>query len=237
MKNALGLIVMCVTLLAVSSTGFGYTFDDVVIESWAGPAGVADPENATYKALTVIDFGGGNSFAFGYGWNSPETTNSEEMLTALKNADNGLTVNSSTHQTFGMAVYGFVYTDRLAQDHTILGSPFFDIPQYPANWWSGAPARSEEIWEPNPDTGVWELVDTIDFPAAPADGENWLYASKGVRDRVLVDGYWDGWTQGDGPYGTIPPEPVAPVQAPEPMTMTLLALGSLGLMRTRRRRG
>ncbi len=232
MKNVLGLIVTCVTLLAISTTGFGHTFDDVIIESWAGPAGVADPSNATYRAVTVVDFGEGNSFAFGYGWNDTETTSSEAMLTALQAADNGLTVESSTHNTFGMSVYGFAY-----QGYVILGSPLFDIPEYPANWWSGAPARTEDIWEEvPPGSGNWVITDTIEHSETAGDGENWAYASTGVRDRVLADGYWDGWTQGDGSYGSFPAEPVAPVNVPEPMTLTLFAVGSLGLMRTRRRR-
>ncbi|MBL7134804.1 MAG: PEP-CTERM sorting domain-containing protein [Phycisphaerae bacterium] len=235
MKNALGIAVMCVTLSAVASTGLAIPFEDVVVDAWAYASGGADDNTA----MCVVDFGGGNSYAFGYKWEDgdlftrqpgPFATlfgatvsagNSEAMLMAL-DAQTPLQVTSEVHPQFGRMIKGLAY-----DGHQIIEADG----AWAAFWWRGYMQWERDLYDAN-----WNWIGTETVPAQDGTGDDsaWVSAEQGVAHRMLDDGLWDGWTQGAGPWGTVLDKPVTPV--PEPMTMTLLALGGFGLLRKRRRR-
>ena len=61
----------CVFVFSVSS--FGYTFNDIPVEYWAG--------SGSNEAVVVIDFGA-DSYAFGYRWDSG-TKNGKDLMDAV----------------------------------------------------------------------------------------------------------------------------------------------------------
>jgi hypothetical protein len=56
----LGLAAVCMLLTAIAATTYGYTFDDVDLEYWAG--------SGDKEAVMVVDFDTGYNYAFGYRW-------------------------------------------------------------------------------------------------------------------------------------------------------------------------
>ena len=197
---------MSVFVLVLSASCLGYTFDQVAVEQWAG--------SGANEAMCVIDFGGGNNYAFGYRWDGPAT--SEDMLVDL-DAQTNLTIDYSYHPTYGFGLDGISY-----QGHSIVVSPFWD-PYYPAFWWSGHAAYDEDLYDDN-----WNYIGTVTHPAAAGDGENWLYAPLGASSRELADGVWDGWTQGENWVADPPATPT-----PEPMTAAMMAVAAAFFVRRR----
>jgi len=188
MKKIIAAVLMVCAMLIAPAAGYGYTFGQVIVEDWTG--------TGPNEAMCVVDFGGGDSYAFGYRWDGVAT--GENMLVAL-DSDTALTVDYSYHPTFGFAVDGISY-----DGHQIEVSAGWD-PYYPAYWWSGNTEYDEDIYDEN-----WQYVETITHPAVPGDGKNWLYAPLGASSRELADGLWDGWTQGFNWVADAPVTPVAP---------------------------
>ncbi len=127
------LLLVVFVLVTSASIGFGYTFDQVDIEYWAG--------SGTNEALCVVDFGSGNNYAYGFRW---ETTGAdvtaENMLLALDGdgASGTLDVQYHYDPTWGFGVDGFSYDgNSMASDGwitTYLG------------YWSSSDG---ETWEPS----------------------------------------------------------------------------------------
>ncbi len=208
-KRSLIIVAVFCGVLVAPTRGYGYTFDDIVVEAWAG--------SGANEAMSVVDFGGGNSYAFGYRWDGAKT--SEDMLVAIDGLP-GLTVDYNYHPVWGFAVNSFSYDGR-----TIASDGW--VTTYLSFWWSGNAAWTEYVYDWNP---PYDLLDTIEHDAKAGDGENWDYAGLGAGFRELADGVWDGWTLGDATTFDADP-PVSPV--PEPATMSVLAIGGLMLL-TRR---
>jgi len=237
MKNALGIAVMCVTLAAVSSTGMAIPIDDVAIAAHA----YASPGADDHTAMCVVDFGGGNSYAFAYSWEDADiftrdpggfatfygatvsAGNGEAMLVAL-DAQTPLVVTSAVHPQFGRMIQG------LAFDGHAITEADGGWPQY---WWRGNMEWEMDIY----DDVTYQWLGTEVVPAVPGTGDDttWESAGQGVGLRMLDDDIWDAWTQGAGTWADPQTPPVTPT-VPEPITLTLLALGGMALMRKRIRR-
>lgn len=186
---------------AGAATNYQHDGKWVRLESWAS----ATPAASGNEVVSVIDFGSGNSYAFGYKWNTGDTVTrpasnyattygatagaatGEGMLLSL-DADTGLTVNYSYHDTLGFNVAGFSHNDG-GSVHSMTGS-----------W----PATYLAYWVSD-------------------DGDSWTVSSVGASTRALADDDWDGWTLEDGANWPPITAPVTPV--PEPGSLLLLGLG------------
>ena len=195
MKNAY-VVVICAVVSVVPPVAFGLTFDQIQVEQWVGSGG--------NEAMCIVDFGGGDSYAFGYRWDDGDTFTrpttvfsgwagaqgdaalSEGMLLAL-DASTALTITSHYHNTFGYQL------DSVSYDGHSLDNDWDTT--FAGYWISGSAAWDEDIWaEVPPGSGNWQIVDTIPHPATDGDGENWTPSGFGASSRTLSDGYWDAWT-------------------------------------------
>lgn len=213
-----GFCAAIVLLVAVQAAN-AYTFDDVIVEYWAG--------SGANEAMMVVDFGSGENYAFGYRWDDGETmnrpggsafvqnnptvgTNFSEALLLTVDTAGDLDLTYQYHETHGFGLDEIAYGDN-----SIIASPAWD-PYYPAMWVSGHP-------------GYTDFFTDEPVPAMSPDGENWASSNWGAGTRELADGYWDGWTQGEDFVAAAPVTPT-----PEPTTFAVL--GGLGLIALRRRR-
>ncbi len=236
MRNLCLIVTFAAACLASKAAGELYDFNQktVVVESWAG---AGDNE-----ALCVIDFGQ-DSFAFGYRWDEGDTFTrsssgfadfygytaganlSEAMLLAL-DEQTGLSVSYHYNNALGMALDAFEY------DGQVIESDGW-VTTYLSFYISGHPAFDEPVWEEvPPGSNNWVQTDTINHDAMDADGENWIFSQWGASGRVLQDGYYDGWTEGDAQTWT---SSAPDVPTPEPCTLALVALGAAGVIIRRRR--
>ena len=103
-KQVLGILVVLVVLIN-ATVGYGYIFDDAVIEYWSTD-GSASPSN---EAILVIDFNANKSFAFGYRWNG--TAYNWDAVDAIcdQNDPGKLHVDSGYHDIFGHYINDYSY--------------------------------------------------------------------------------------------------------------------------------
>lgn len=131
------------------------------------------------------------------------------MLLAINAADPRLAVDATVY-AWGLLVDGIGYNTIDGQVHH---------QSTPSDW-----SMSWSYW-------------IGDGAASPT----WAYSNIGVSDRVLGDGSWDAWsfTSYDAANAPITPpgEPVPAAPIPEPTTLLLLGMVSLGLRVRRRRQG
>lgn len=234
-----GMLVLAAVWFLGASVANGYTLDQIVVENWSGAG--------ANRAVMVVDFGGGDSFNFGYRWDNGQTVTrpsdaagyddfiatgygttvganvSEGMMLTISAANPGL-IDFHYDSVMGIAVNGFDYSG-----HSMASDGW--VTTYMSFWVSGAPAYEEQIWSLV--GGQYVLTDTIDHLAAAGDGENWSFSNWGVSTRPLEDGFYDGWTQGNAVTWNSS-SPV--VRTPEPATMLLLAAGASVLLRRRNNR-
>ncbi|MHC4292099.1 MAG: PEP-CTERM sorting domain-containing protein [Planctomycetota bacterium] len=120
-----------IVVLLVSVTGFGgYSFEDVVIEYWAGAG--AGPQ--TNEAIVVIDFDDNASYAFGYRWDTLETKTSYDALFAIDAAGD---FAMESHWDDGVEGYYIDGFDYLAASKRGLSTSFFnstDGQTWSASW-------------------------------------------------------------------------------------------------------
>lgn len=117
--NKFGFAAFCVALFAVTAGGFGYTFDDVVVEVEVGAG--------TKQAMLVIDFGGDNSYAWSYKWDGAAT--GEDMLLAM-NAGTELEVDYHIDPTWGFGLDALRYGG-----YEVISDGWFTT--FPGYWWAG----------------------------------------------------------------------------------------------------
>ena len=244
-----------VLLAAVLMTpAMAYDIDDVYVFAWVGEA------NGANRAVCVFDFGA-KQIAFGYKWNDdtdvsglrPTSTDqaawnyengyfdtywqtemapngplqpntSEALLLTLKAANiPGLTIEYTYWSSFGMspAVFSFDGYGRIHSD-TVPTGESSGVGYYPTFWVLGYIDDWNEIYTPNDSLATWDP------------------SGFGASQRILEDGFMDGWSQDTWVYGDAvkpfePSEPTIPT-IPEPATMSLLAVAALGLLKRRRAR-
>lgn len=195
--RSLSIGVACVVVGLACTAARGFTFDQVVVEQWAGP------ETADNETLCVVDFDD-VSYAFGYRWNNGDTFTrptsdfsawagetddaglSEAMLLALAELP-GLTIESSYDAAYGYQLGSISYGGHSLANNWLTS--------YAAFWMGGSEAWTEDVWaEVPPGSGQWRIVDIIEHPPAPTSGENWAASGFGASQRWLADGFWDAWT-------------------------------------------
>ncbi len=204
LKHLVAWTAAAAVLTVATPVAMGYSFDDVLVESWTG--------EGNNEAICVVDFGA-NSYAFGYRWNGSAT--SEQMLKALDTDGDGGGLDVQYHEDpdWGFAMDGFSYAGA-----SIVGDPGWD-PRFLGFWWSG--------------NAAWTDLGENAHPAKPGDGETWESAGLGASARELGDGFFDGWSQEYVAEGYTPLNtPTTPT--PEPGTLAVLGLGALAVVRRRR---
>jgi len=157
-------------------------------------------------SLLVIDFAfvGGDAYLFEYHYDGSATA--EQMLLELDSAG-ALSVH---HQYFDFGTGPTIFVNGLSY----LGHS--EVP--------GFEGASGENWS------YWVNDDPQSNPAG------WAESYVGPTDRVLTDGSLDGWALNVSPFNSqeIAPTSTPPAIVPEPMSITLLALGGLALVCRRR---
>lgn len=115
-KRMLTLVLVCV----IAASAGAYTFEDVVVEYWAG--------SGSNEAVVVIDFGV-ESFAFGYRWDGG-TKHGKDLMDAVA------------------AAGALNYTETSGFLSTISYCGYLNIGQggWPADWWSYFTSSSGQGW-------------------------------------------------------------------------------------------
>lgn len=160
---------VCTILLMLSVTVFsGYSFDDVVVEYWAG-----DGPN---QSMVVIDYGANGSYAFGYEWEGSAKTSYDALL-AIDAASDSFTMIS--HWEDGQGGY-FIDSLSYYVNESELSMTGFDISfmtspdgQAWSTSWDGAADRflSDGDWDgwttgqwEEVSPGIWEFNGTVTTP-------------------------------------------------------------------------
>jgi hypothetical protein len=198
------------------------TLDD--IQFWVGSGG--------NRAALVIDWKDGQSpesLLWGFRWDG--TATGLDMLQSVVNADPRLFAHLGTY-VWGTAVLGLGYDLNHSGSFGVTPALTFN-----AGGLSTATdpndarlaADSADHWREGWNNGFWAY-----YLKDPAGG-SWTSAMTGAADRILTDGAWDGFSFAPGFAATEPSEPV-PAAVPEPGVLTLLTLGALVLLGSRRGR-
>ncbi len=162
------------------------------------------------EAALVIDWQDGSAhpaLAWGFRWDG--TATGEQMLDAIAAADPDLTVQITTY-SFGDAV------DALGFDGSAYGS--------------NGPGSHYENGFGVGSTGYWSY-----YLGSGTTQPTWEESGVGFSDRTLSNDSWDGWSWAANFVDTPPSNPIipAPIPAPEPASIVILA-GSALLIAKRR---
>lgn len=207
-------------------------FDNIV--TWAG--------TGTNEAALVIDWDDGLApLAWGYRWDG--AASGEDMFRAVVTADDSLFARIQVFG-FGSLINGIGY-DRDNDGFGVSGTSGAKtfgaggIYEGPETTFGTKTDADDSYAEANNTTfEYWEYFNGTGNPYA---GGAWASASSGFADRSLSNGDWDGWFY-PGTFGTdplaIPGIALAAGAAavPEPSTVVILTLASIGLLFRRRSR-
>ena len=190
------------------------SFNDIV--TWTG--------TGSKQAALVVDFHDGQSeqsFVWGYRWDGEAT--GQMMLTAIDQADVGLSVDSTSYATLiSYTEQGFTHSqDAYAYPNSLWG------------YWIAGGSAKVYPWDSSPPYDV-----SIDG-GGTALPTSWTVSPCGTSSRSLSDGSWDAFSFGTYDVDTwaaqVSPTSTAYAAVPEPTTLplTLLAFGSLLYARKR----
>lgn len=232
-KDVLGLTAaLAVTLLAAKAPAV--TYGGYALEGVVG--------SGTNTSICVLDFGA-NDYAFGYRWDGTSApvlrpassqdlkvggipvyattaaaNTGEAMLLALADPGNGLGFSA----TIDYPVWGPSASFISYAGNTMTTDFYTDPYPYISYWVSGGYSNSGKRY---------------DYAGGGAGGPTWTWSQDGIMYRFLADGSWDGQVAAVfSPVDTdhAPDGAFASVPAPEPGALSLLALGSLALLKRRR---
>ncbi len=199
------LALVAVVLAALTGSAKATAFTDVSTQSWTG--------TGSNESMMIVDFGSGNSYAFGYKFDgSPTGWDMFKDIVQGSGSTFGYTPNGLDtlfDATGGsLTAHGEVYSwgtiiDGIEYDGHQLEDTYYTDGNFVAYWNS-------------------------------TDGTAWTSPSFGATDRTLSDGAWDGYTNGkyDANYNLISPPPTVPV--PEPATLAVMSVGA-GLLLKRKK--
>ena len=220
MKRNVVLVLLVALAAAPAAAEIDTVYDGkaVRLKTWTG--------SGANEAITVMDFGPGENFAFGYRWDDGELMARDPAKIAGVNDPGGDPLSPTIGADTGEAMLLALDADPAAGvtvDFTYWQfGLFLDTISYGGN------TLGEGHYFPS----YWKSE----------DGRDWTSSFVGVTDRVLAGAGqdWDGWSNGyyefvDGINDISIPatEPVTPV--PDPATVGLLAFGGIATVCRRRR--
>ena len=145
--NKFGLVVFCVALVGIASTGYGYTLDQVILDDEVG--------SGANSALLVVDFWPGNdqddSFAFKVLFDG--TTTSEGLLSTVKNENADFDYSADS---------GFMTDIWYSSD----GTDYHVEYDWPDSWWSS--------WVSSDFGKSWEFGSGLSTVVEDGDTDGWL---------------------------------------------------------------
>jgi hypothetical protein len=200
------------------------TFDD--IQFWAG--------NGANRAALVIDWNDGKepaSLLWGYRWDGAAT--GLDMFQAVVAADPRLFAHLGEFP-WGTAIFGIGYDLNSSGGFAVNPNLVFDSGGLTLDSGAGdandarVPADSADHYVEGWNNGFWA------YYLKSSGSEDWTSAMTGADGRALADGVWDGYSFAAGFNSSVPSEPLAAV--PEPGMVSLLVLGFLTILCTRRYR-
>ena len=215
MKNTL-LIGLASAGITLTTSTSGATFDD--IELWVG--------SGANRAALVLDWNDGQSaesLLWGYQWDGMAT--GLDMFQAVVSADPAL-FSYVGQYSWGTAILGIGYDLNHTQDFGVspalpFGATGLLIDPNPAPDDLRAATDPGDHWEEGWNSGFWG------YNLKSSELDPWTEASVGASDRILSDGFWDGYSFAPGFVSSDPSDPVAATAVPEPSIGTLMLLSGL----------
>ncbi len=225
MRDKLVIVVIVALMMSFSTFATVQSFDD--IEFWVG--------SGSNESAFVVDWHD-QCLVWGYRWDGEAT--GEDMLIAICEADSrfhalayytgpglGSALGGIGYDTDNDGIYG-ITDGTVTYDQDTMVDGFVATDGYDFDDWTSTDSRDN--WYSGWYDGYWSYW--------LEDGSGWNYSGVGMSSRILTDGCWDGWSWADFAqygYGSAP-EDMQAAPVPEPATIALLCIGSIGFIKKRR---